>query len=51
VLSARSYHGFGSNVAFADGHVSMIPNSIDLVVWRALGSRSGDEILASVLDE
>lgn len=51
VLSARNYHGFGSNVAFADGHVSMIPNSIDLVVWRALGSRSGDEILASVLDE
>ena len=42
---ARSLHPGGGNVVFADGHVKFIKDSVDLQVWRALGSRAGGEIV------
>jgi prepilin-type N-terminal cleavage/methylation domain-containing protein/prepilin-type processing-associated H-X9-DG protein len=38
-----SYHPGGVNVAMADGRVIFIANSVDLKVWRALGTRAGGE--------
>jgi len=47
VFSARSVHAGGVvNVAFGDGHVKPIPSSIDLNVWRALGTRDGGEAVS-----
>ena len=42
---AGSLHPGGGNVVFADGHVEFIKNSVELGVWRALGSRAGGEIV------
>jgi prepilin-type processing-associated H-X9-DG protein/prepilin-type N-terminal cleavage/methylation domain-containing protein len=44
-LLARSRHPGGVNVAFVDGHVNFVPNSIDLAVWQALGSRTDGRTL------
>lgn len=41
--AARSKHTSGVNVSFCDGSVRFIPDAIDAVVWRALGTRSGGE--------
>ena len=41
--AARSAHPGGVNVAMADGSVQFVADSIDGVVWRALGTRAGDE--------
>lgn len=46
-LSARSYHSGGVNTAFADGSVRFIKSSINLVTWRALGSRAGGEVISA----
>ncbi len=47
VFSARSAHAGGViNVAFGDAHVSPISGSIDLSVWRALGTRDGGELVS-----
>jgi prepilin-type N-terminal cleavage/methylation domain-containing protein/prepilin-type processing-associated H-X9-DG protein len=43
--SAQSYHPDGGNVVFADGHVQFVKGSVNLQAWRALGSRSGGEII------
>jgi hypothetical protein len=32
-------------VLFADGHISSVGNDVDQSVWRALGSRDGDELI------
>jgi prepilin-type processing-associated H-X9-DG protein len=40
---ARSRHGGGVNVAYADGHVRFVPDSIDLAVWQALATVAGGE--------
>jgi prepilin-type processing-associated H-X9-DG protein len=45
-VGARSRHSGGVNVAMADGSVRFMPDSIDLVTWRALGTRSGGEVVA-----
>jgi len=42
--SARSYHEGGVNLATADGAVHFIVDSVDPVVYRALGSRNGEEV-------
>ena len=42
-ITSRSYHAGSVNVTLADGSVKSINNSIDLNVWRALGSRAGGE--------
>jgi prepilin-type N-terminal cleavage/methylation domain-containing protein/prepilin-type processing-associated H-X9-DG protein len=43
-MAATSRHAGGVNVAFADGGVRFVPNSIDLTVWRGLGSRDRGEV-------
>ena len=42
-ITASSRHKGGVNLLFADGHVRFIGDSIDLDVWRAVGSRNGAE--------
>ncbi|AWM36735.1 hypothetical protein GobsT_54170 [Gemmata obscuriglobus] len=46
-LAARSYHSGGVNVCFADGSVRFVRDSIAFETWRALGTRSGGEVVAS----
>ncbi len=43
-FTARSVHSGGVNVLFADGGVRMINETVDLSVWRALGSIAGGEV-------
>ncbi|AMV38133.1 DUF1559 domain-containing protein [Planctomyces sp. SH-PL62] len=45
--SATSNHPGGVNVAFADGSVRFIKDSINSQAWWALGSRAGGEIVSS----
>jgi prepilin-type processing-associated H-X9-DG protein len=42
-----SNHPGGINVAFGDGSVRFIKNTINLQVWWAIGSRNGGEVLSS----
>jgi prepilin-type N-terminal cleavage/methylation domain-containing protein/prepilin-type processing-associated H-X9-DG protein len=42
-FSAQSAHSGGVHVLWADGAAAFIEDSIDLDLWRALGSRSGNE--------
>jgi prepilin-type N-terminal cleavage/methylation domain-containing protein/prepilin-type processing-associated H-X9-DG protein len=45
-LTSRSYHSGGLvNVLLMDGSVRPVTNQIDLTTWRALGTRSGGEIV------
>jgi prepilin-type N-terminal cleavage/methylation domain-containing protein len=43
VVSARSFHVSGVNTSRADGSVHFVSDSVDDVVYRAMGSRSGGE--------
>ena len=43
--AARSRHPGGADVLMSDGSVRFISETIDLLTWRGLGSRSGAEIL------
>jgi prepilin-type N-terminal cleavage/methylation domain-containing protein/prepilin-type processing-associated H-X9-DG protein len=45
-LAARSYHSGGVNVAFADGSVRFVRDTITKETWRALGTRSGGEVIS-----
>jgi prepilin-type N-terminal cleavage/methylation domain-containing protein len=45
IYAPRSEHAGSVVVAFGDGHTSIINDSIDLAVWRALGSRNGEETI------
>ncbi len=38
-----SYHPGGVNVAMVDGSVKFCPNTVDLLVWRGVGTRAGGE--------
>ncbi|MGQ9504853.1 MAG: DUF1559 family PulG-like putative transporter [Thermogutta sp.] len=40
---ARSRHPGGVNVGMADGSVRFVSNTIDLLIWRYLGTRAGSE--------
>jgi prepilin-type N-terminal cleavage/methylation domain-containing protein len=44
-VTASSRHHEGVNLALADGSVRFIQTGIDLQVWRALGSRNGEEVI------
>ena len=44
IITARSYHQGMVHVALADGSCRSITDSIDLDVWRALGTRAGGEV-------
>lgn len=46
VFAARSYHPGGVHSLFADGHVRFVTDSIAIKTWRALGTRSGGEIVS-----
>ncbi len=47
ILSASSNHPGGVNVAFCDGSVKFLKNSVSLNVWWALGSRNQGEVLSA----
>lgn len=42
---ARSYHPGGANFVLADASVRFIPNSVNLEVYQALGTRRGREVV------
>ena len=43
IISARSQHHSVVNVCFGDAHVASISDSIQLEIWRAIGTRNGKE--------
>lgn len=45
--AAQSYHPGGVQVAKADGSATFVSNSIDLAIWRALGTRAGSESMGA----
>jgi prepilin-type processing-associated H-X9-DG protein len=45
--AARSAHPGGVVAAMADGSVRFVGDAIDINVWRAMATRSGDEPIAS----
>jgi prepilin-type processing-associated H-X9-DG protein len=44
-MAARSYHTGGVNVVFVDGSVHFIANSINMAVWKALGTRAAGDLV------
>lgn len=44
--TAGSNHPGGAQVLFADGHLRFVKDSVSSDVWRALGSRSGGEVIS-----
>ncbi len=48
--AARSLHRGGVNLAMADGSVHFAQDTIDTLVWQALGTRAGEEPFASLDD-
>jgi prepilin-type N-terminal cleavage/methylation domain-containing protein/prepilin-type processing-associated H-X9-DG protein len=45
IVSARSYHSGGVNVAMVDGSIQTVNDDINLLVWRAKATRAGNETL------
>ena len=45
IISARSMHTGGVNVMLADGSVRFASDSIDLNVWRSVGTRDTGEAI------
>jgi prepilin-type N-terminal cleavage/methylation domain-containing protein/prepilin-type processing-associated H-X9-DG protein len=43
IVAARSYHPGGVNVLMGDGQVRFVSDSVNEGVWRAVGSRNGQE--------
>jgi len=46
-IPPSSYHPGGANVLLGDGGVRWVKDTIDLRVWRALGTRNGGEVISS----
>ncbi len=46
-ITSRSYHAGTVNALLMDGSVRSISDSIDLSVWRALGTRAGNEVIGN----
>lgn len=44
-VAARSWHIGGANVTMGDASVRFVSDSIDLIPWRAMGSRDGNEVI------
>jgi prepilin-type processing-associated H-X9-DG protein len=44
--TSRSYHSGLVNSAMVDGSVRSFPSETDLLVWRALATRNGGEVVA-----
>jgi prepilin-type N-terminal cleavage/methylation domain-containing protein/prepilin-type processing-associated H-X9-DG protein len=49
IVAARSDHPGSVVVAFGDGHTAIVGDDIDLLVWRAVGSRNGEETVETDL--
>jgi prepilin-type N-terminal cleavage/methylation domain-containing protein/prepilin-type processing-associated H-X9-DG protein len=45
VVTSRSYHEGGVNVSLLDGSVKFVSDEIQRLVWQAMGSRSGGEVI------
>ena len=45
--AARSLHPGGANVAFADGHVAFLKNTIAPATWQAISTRAGGEVVSA----
>ncbi|NOY42219.1 MAG: DUF1559 domain-containing protein [Planctomycetes bacterium] len=45
-FAARSNHPGGVHVTFLDGSTHFIGDSVDILVWRAMGSQSGEEVVS-----
>jgi prepilin-type N-terminal cleavage/methylation domain-containing protein/prepilin-type processing-associated H-X9-DG protein len=45
-INSRSYHPGGVNTLLGDGSVRFVKNSIDGMIWRALGTVAGGEIVS-----
>jgi prepilin-type N-terminal cleavage/methylation domain-containing protein/prepilin-type processing-associated H-X9-DG protein len=46
-VTSRSYHPGGVNTLFCDGSVRFVKSSVDGMVWRALGTFAGGEVISS----
>jgi len=46
LTSVRSRHPVGVQVMFCDGHVDFVLDGIDLALWRAYGTRAGEEAIS-----
>jgi prepilin-type N-terminal cleavage/methylation domain-containing protein/prepilin-type processing-associated H-X9-DG protein len=43
-MPASSNHTGGVNLTLCDGSVRFVPQTVDLIVWRAVGTRAGGEV-------
>jgi prepilin-type N-terminal cleavage/methylation domain-containing protein/prepilin-type processing-associated H-X9-DG protein len=46
-INARSYHPGGVNTLLGDGSVRFVKSTMDGMVWRALGTVAGGEVISS----
>jgi prepilin-type N-terminal cleavage/methylation domain-containing protein/prepilin-type processing-associated H-X9-DG protein len=46
VMTASSNHPGGVNVAFGDGSVRFVKDTVDRYVWRSIGSMNGGEVVS-----
>lgn len=44
----QSRHPGGANFAYGDGHITFLPDSIDLTVYKALATRAGGENVTDI---
>ncbi len=44
-VTSRSKHVGGVHSLFTDGHVQFVSSNVDRVIWQALGSRNGGEVV------
>ena len=44
MATAVSQHSGGANTLFADGHVAFTADTVSTALWRALGTRAGNEV-------
>jgi hypothetical protein len=42
-VTPSSNHPGGVHVMMGDGSINFCPDTVDLIVWRAIGTRSSDE--------
>jgi prepilin-type processing-associated H-X9-DG protein len=45
--NAGSYHPGGVNMLLCDGSVRFIKDTINLTTWRAIGTRSGAQVISA----